>query len=300
MTGVQTCALPICVFAGSKKLTTFDFNEKNIKLASQYLGNDFFRDCIALNNVTIPKAITHLGTTNVFKLAVAMGAPYYNDIAISANYSGAFRGCASLTSINLSGVQNIGGYAFYGCTSLTSITWPKSIMALGDYAFASCTALTTVDMTGITGYAGTKPAIFGEFCFADCTSLVTFTTPTTTSKIIYEMGDGFFARSTSLQTINFNYKAFTQFAPGANPFIGLTEYTKVAFNGTAVSAKNALNLCDESYVREYKDNIAWYNTDAALVGTDNKVIDKNGNTNTTYVPPTPPQEEKPKEEKTEK
>ena len=61
---------------------------------------------------------------------------------------GAFKGCSELSSVPAcSGA--IGSYAFAGCTSLPSL--PACSGAIGDYAFLNCSALTAVP-AGATSY----------------------------------------------------------------------------------------------------------------------------------------------------
>ena len=79
-----------------------------------------------------------------------------------------FKGCTSLTSVNISeSVKVIGKYAFYGCCGLTSITLPKSITKLENGVFAGC-GLTSIDLpNSITS--------IGEYTFYECSNLTTAT-----------------------------------------------------------------------------------------------------------------------------
>ena len=64
---------------------------------------------------------------------------------------GAFRGCASLTSITIpDSVTTIGKGAFKGCDSLTSVTFGENsqLTTIGEDAFYGCEGLTDVYYTG--------------------------------------------------------------------------------------------------------------------------------------------------------
>jgi hypothetical protein len=81
----------------------------------------------------------------------------------------AFRGCTSLTEINLSNsLTSIGGSAFYGCTNLTEINLPNSLTSIGGLAFQGCTSLTEINLpNSLTSIGGSA--------FQGCTNLTNFT-----------------------------------------------------------------------------------------------------------------------------
>ena len=51
---------------------------------------------------------------------------------------------SSLTTVVITGGDEIDDYAFYGCDNITNITLPDSIIRLGYNAFRYCTSLSTI------------------------------------------------------------------------------------------------------------------------------------------------------------
>ena len=77
----------------------------------------------------------------------------------------AFRGCSSLTSIDIpASVTIIDEDAFYDCTNLTRATIPASVTTIGQSAFRGCSSLTSVTIpAGVT--------TIGQDAFCLCTGL---------------------------------------------------------------------------------------------------------------------------------
>ena len=72
------------------------------------------------------------------------GAYEIPDSVASIGY-GAFRGCASLTSVAIpDSVTSIASNVFWGCASLTSVTIPDSVASINEGAFYGCESLTDV------------------------------------------------------------------------------------------------------------------------------------------------------------
>ncbi len=128
-------------FLNCKKLKKIDFsNAKTITVA-----NDCFSGCTALAEVVDMPSI---GTM----------------------HDGAFAGCVSLTSVDLSGLHMSGDGVFAGCTGITSVTTGK-FTAIGNEMFKGCTKLTEVTI---------KTSKLGNGAFEDCTKLTraNFVSPT--------------------------------------------------------------------------------------------------------------------------
>ena len=86
------------------------------------IGNEAFRDCTGIAEVTIPKSVTTI-----------------DDYA--------FNGCTGLTEVTIpKSVTKIGEGAFFSCTGLTKVTIPNSVTKIGKLAFYGCTRLKNVNV----------------------------------------------------------------------------------------------------------------------------------------------------------
>ena len=123
------------------------------------IGNEAFKWCERLTNVTIPDSITSIGNS-------------------------AFYDCSSLTSVTIpDSVTSIGEWAFYGCSSLTSVTIPHGVTSIGGAAFWGCSSLTSVTI-------GNSVTSIGEWAFSDCSSLTSVTIPDSVTSIGYSAFSG--------------------------------------------------------------------------------------------------------------
>lgn len=95
---------------------------KNVTMsanASIYVGQEAFRNCVNLSDITA---------------------------RIAAADDGAFRNCISLRAITFvsSGIENIGSNAFNGCVLIQKVSIPSSVVAIGDSAFDGCRGITSL------------------------------------------------------------------------------------------------------------------------------------------------------------
>ena len=126
-----------------------------------------------------------------------------------------FKGCSSLTSINLpSSITSLGDYCFSGCSNLTSINLPSSITSLGFWCFESCSSLASIELP--SSITSLEPGCFnncssltsinlpssitslGYSCFRGCSSLASIELPSS----ITSLGEFCFQNCSSLTSIN--------------------------------------------------------------------------------------------------
>ena len=99
------------------------------------IGDNAFKQCVQMTEVTIPNSVTTIGNN-------------------------AFSRCSGLTLIDIpNSVTSIGEEAFSRCTGLTSVTIGNSVRSIGGYAFSTCTGLTSIFIPNSVNNVG--QAIFG-------------------------------------------------------------------------------------------------------------------------------------------
>jgi hypothetical protein len=130
-----------------------------------------------INSNTVGVANIPSGVTNISHYALYFCKSLTNiNIQNSVTSIGnqAFRGCDSLTSINIpSGVTSINEYLFYNCHNLTGITIPDGVTSISGSAFSGCESLTSVNIpSGVTS--------IGTYVFRNCTGLTSITINATT------------------------------------------------------------------------------------------------------------------------
>ncbi len=209
-----------------------------------YLGQNAFYECSALNSVNIPNTVKTIeGATfyNCIKLATISLGNSLVDIKSSA-----FSGCVSLTSVELPNtMKTLGEKAFFGCTSLSSIQLGSSLTSIESYAFSGCATLETISLpqtiNNINSYAfekcvslkslsfpGSIKAI-GESAYSECTGISSITigeidnpgTPLT-------FGNFAFSGCTGVTTLTINKNIVDD--PYTSPFTALTSLSKVTVN----------------------------------------------------------------------
>lgn len=110
-----------------------------------------FYMCGDLTSVVMPNTITAIAddaspniSAGVFYRCSSLKKVILSkSLAVIPSYT--FRGCSSLSSIDLSNVTEIGDYAFYACKSLTSADLPQ-VTEIGPFAFNYCTSLASAKL----------------------------------------------------------------------------------------------------------------------------------------------------------
>lgn len=115
------------------------------------LGDECFRSCTSLTNITIPPSVTTLG-----------------------------HGCfvnTSLTNVTIpSSVTSLGPACFCLCTSLKSIIIPSSVKKIAYQCFQNCSSLASITIPS-------SVTELGNDCFKDCSSLASITIPSSVTSL---------------------------------------------------------------------------------------------------------------------
>ena len=131
-----------------------------------------FTNCTSLASISFPSSVK--------KIEDAVETGYLT--------KGAFDGCTSLTSADLSSVTDIGSRAFYGCKALTTVTGLSAAENIGSYAFRECTSL------GDIGELSSIKTI-GDYAFSPSSTLTVQVPNTVTSVGEYAFGGSPYATS---------------------------------------------------------------------------------------------------------
>jgi len=160
----------VCVFDEHTELIEVILNEG--LLCIDYCA---FRNCTALQSITIPSTIKELGDyafTGCSKLRKVVLSEGLEKIGVSV-----FQQCETLQRITIpSTVDYIGEFAFQNCLSLQSITIPSTVTEIDEYSFSYCRNLREVVLK-----EGTKT--IKSYAFVGCSLLERITIPLTVIEI---------------------------------------------------------------------------------------------------------------------
>ena len=191
--GVQE--LPPHAMAGCSDMSGIVILPETLKI----IGEEAFRDCDNLTEITIPAGVTTINSNPFFScnhlkeihvnennpnfcddngilfdknktslISYPPDKPYEQysipDTVTSISYS-AFNSCEHLTSMSIpDNVTSIGTWTFAYCKKLTSVTIPNSVKSIDEYVFRNCRALQHITIpTSVTS--------IGSNTFNGCTAL---------------------------------------------------------------------------------------------------------------------------------
>ena len=106
------------------------------------IGRYAFRGCTGLTEITIPDSVTRIGNQAFYNTAYFNNSENWeNDVLYIGNHLIDAKISLSGTYDIKGGTLTIGDYAFYNCEGLTEITIPNSVTRIGNQAFEYCSNL---------------------------------------------------------------------------------------------------------------------------------------------------------------
>lgn len=167
--------------------------------ASIYVGQEAFRNCVTLSDITA---------------------------RIAAVEDGAFRNCISLRAITFvsSGIEYIGSNAFNGCVLIQKVSIPSSVVAIGDSAFDGCRGITS-----LTFESDETLHTIGYSAFGGCSLLTRVILPSS----LVELNASAFYGCSDLEYVEFGENIQTV---GEDAFALCKNGLEVRFTGKTVPA----------------------------------------------------------------
>lgn len=183
------------VFRNAKALKSVTMSAN----ASIYVGQEAFRNCVTLSDITA---------------------------RIAAVEDGAFRNCISLRAITFvsSGIEYIGSNAFNGCVLIQKVLIPSSVVAIGDSAFDGCRGITS-----LTFESDETLQTIGYSAFGGCSLLTRVILPSS----LVELNASAFYGCSDLEYVEFGENIQTV---GEDAFALCATGLEVRFTGKTVPA----------------------------------------------------------------
>ena len=127
-------------------------------------------------SMAVSARIIEYSTDNGFKYKLDTEAK----TAELADYNGSATEVSISENVTYEGVvysvTSLGKYCFRGCSSLTSINIPSSVTSLAEDCFAYCSSLASIDIpSSVTS--------LGEDCFYECSSLTSINIPSSVKSL---------------------------------------------------------------------------------------------------------------------
>ena len=129
-------------FEGSSSIKKITIGE-----GVQSIGERAFYGLTGLTEISFPESVVYIGPSICEKNTSLKTVTIAGEIFEYDFGSGAFSGCTSLETVNITGsVDQIPDEAFFGCTKLSSLTLAEGITRIGDDAFYGCEGLKTISL----------------------------------------------------------------------------------------------------------------------------------------------------------
>lgn len=164
-------------FSGCVSLEEIEFASNTI------VGNNAFNGCTALTtisseNITILQYSAFKDCSSLYRSFINSDKLVFTSLETVSSSTGStpssdyspFRGCTSLSEVQLPAVSSLDAYTFYGLSSLQTVVIGDIITTIGNNMFQNCIGLSSVSL-------GTSVVSIGASAFEGCTALSSIVFP---------------------------------------------------------------------------------------------------------------------------
>ncbi len=137
---IQNLQLPAIKEMGSSVFNSSELRSIELGQSLNKLGDYCFNNCSLLTTVVLPKTDLKVG------IGLFRGCTSLSDVDLGGMTlipDGCFEGCTNLKSVDLMGITSIGQNSFKD-SGIVTIDIPESVSGLGERAFYNCKSLTSV------------------------------------------------------------------------------------------------------------------------------------------------------------
>ena len=236
-----------------------------VKLSSdlESIASKTFTGCKKLLEIQIPKSVTYIGGSAFAEDTALAKVTFEEGSKLKTLGDNAFYNCAVLKSVNVGAKENTlpeqveetGVSVFQNCKSLPSFNINKALTYVAGSMFSGCTSLKTVAFED-----GSVCNWIGPSAFSGCTSMNEIELPEYVKGICTKAFSGCEKLSKCIVPDGFefldgagnvDYKDI-ETTPGAEPYIGISEFT--GSGGSAFAGCKVLSLAQKSREAELKPN----------------------------------------------
>ena len=216
-------------FRGCKNITNVTFGNKITGI-----GSEAFYGCVAIKNLEIPDCITSVGSFGFCGCKALQSVTIGNGSTTLHDYC--FEYCISLQNVTIgNGSSSIGKYCFKNCDALQNVIVGNGLKSVGDYSFSGCKSLQKIIFEDC-------PATIGSYAFENCSSL----SELNLGKEVKSIGDYAFRCCSSLSKISIPE---TTISIGDYAFAGCKSLT----NLTIEDRTESISLGSEGYYPLFSD-----------------------------------------------